>query len=153
MNKGMLTGIVAGVGIAVAGGVAGFALLGSSSDTADVDSQVEADAQVASDPAPATGSASASASAPAPAPAVVEECWDEEVTVQADPRDEKAIAGTAAGAVIGGALADRLGDDDDLVTAAGAAAGAFIGRKAQREFQENRTTTTTVRRCAPVETN
>jgi uncharacterized protein YcfJ len=81
---------------------------------------------------------------------MVEECWDEEVEVPAEARDDKAIAGTAAGAVIGGALADRLGDDDDLVTAAGAAAGAFLGRKAQREYQENRTTTETVRRCRQV---
>jgi len=91
-------------------------------------------------------------SAPTPTPeqvAVSEpECWDEEVEVQAEPRDEKAIAGTAAGSLIGGALAERLGDDDDLITAAGAAAGAFIGCRAQQEFQENRTTTTTVTRCA-----
>lgn len=147
MNKTMLTGVVAGVGIAVAGGVAGLTMFGGSSDTAAEDAEV---AEVASEVQAAPEAAAASA--PAPEPVVVEECWDEEVTVQAEPRDDRAIAGTAAGAVIGGALADRLGDDDDLVTAAGAAAGAFIGRKAQREFQENRTTTTTVRRCAPVET-
>jgi uncharacterized protein YcfJ len=142
----MLTGIVAGVGIAVAGGVAGFTMLGGSSDTTGDEAEVVSEVQAAPE------AAAASAPTPAPEPVVVEECWDEEVTVQAEPRDDKAIAGTAAGAVIGGALADRLGDDDDLVTAAGAAAGAFIGRKAQREYQENRTTTTTVRRCAPVET-
>ena len=149
MNKTMLTGMLAGVGIAVAGGVAGFTMLGASSDTPAEETELAVDAQQA--PAPASRpEAAVVASTPVAETVVVEECWDEEVTVQAEPRDEKAIAGTAAGAVIGGALADRLGDDDDLVTAAGAAAGAFIGRKAQREFQENRTTTTTVRRCAPV---
>jgi uncharacterized protein YcfJ len=146
MNSSMLTGIVAGIGIAVAGGVAGLTMLGGSSDTTGEEAEVATEVQAAPE------ATAASAPAPAPEPVVAEECWEEEVTVQADPRDDKAIAGTAAGAVIGGALADRLGDDDDLVTAAGAAAGAFIGRKAQREYQENRTTTTTVTRCAPVET-
>jgi uncharacterized protein YcfJ len=37
------------------------------------------------------------------------------------------------------------------VTAAGAAAGAYIGRRAQREYQENQTTTVIEQRCAPVE--
>jgi uncharacterized protein YcfJ len=63
-----------------------------------------------------------------------------------------AIAGTAAGAVIGGALAKELGDDNDLATAAGAAAGAFFGRRAQRNRQENNTETVIERRCAPVGT-
>jgi uncharacterized protein YcfJ len=55
---------------------------------------------------------------------------------------------------VGGAIGKELGDgDSDLATAAGAAAGAFIGRKAQGEFQENRegtrTTTRIERRCGP----
>jgi uncharacterized protein YcfJ len=55
--------------------------------------------------------------------------------------------------VIGGAIAKDVGDDKDLVTAAGAAAGALIGRKLQQRVQDNRadqrTTTTVERRCAP----
>ena len=145
MNRTMLTGIVAGIGIAVAGGVAGFSILGDSSDTSSVEPEAAAAPQ-------AQTQAVAAAPSSVSETTVVEECWDEEVIVQADPKDDQAIAGTAAGALIGGALADRLGDDDDLVTAAGAAAGAYIGRRAQREFQENRTTTTIERRCAPVET-
>ena len=70
----------------------------------------------------------------------------------ADPKDEHRIAGTAIGAVVGGAIGKDLGDRD-LTTAAGAAAGAFIGRKIQGEVQENRadqrTTTTVERRCGP----
>ncbi len=144
MNKNLLVGVVAGIGIAVAGGVAGFALIGDSGDSQEpMAAEESVDAM--------TPAATIADTSSEPAPVFVEECWDEEVEVQADVRDDKAIAGTAAGAVIGGALADRLGDDDDLVTAAGAAAGAFLGRRAQREFQENRTTTTTVRRCAQVQ--
>jgi uncharacterized protein YcfJ len=184
MNKPMLTGMLAGIGVAVAGGVAGFSIMNKSApdegqlaevavtDTTQSDSLTDAQVtgQAVPEPAPvaaaprqaaqprrepvAAPAAAPVAAAPSPAPAtpVAEECWDEEVVVEADPRDDKAIAGTAAGAVIGGALADRLGDDDDLVTAAGAAAGAFIGRRAQRKYQENRTTTVIERRCAPVQT-
>lgn len=170
MNKSMLMGVVAGVAVATAGGVAGYAFLGQPAgvdeqgSAAVIDDAVEApevlDEQVAvapAEPAPAPRPAAQSAPRPTPAPQPVArpapepeiECWDEEVTVQADPRDDKAIAGTAAGAVIGGALAKELGDDNDLATAAGAAAGAFFGRKAQRRYQENNTTTTIERRCAP----
>jgi uncharacterized protein YcfJ len=172
MNKSMITGALAGAGIAIAGGVAGLTLLQESpSATGEIAAIVEPEPSTSTAPVPAApaprqapaASAPAPRQAPAPAPRTVaavqtpapqpvaEECWDEEVVVQAEPRDDKRIAGTAAGALIGGALADRIGDDDDLVTAAGAAAGAFIGRRAQREYQENQTTVVTERRCAPVQ--
>jgi uncharacterized protein YcfJ len=136
MNKSMVIGVVAGIAVATAGGVASYALLGQpgSTDEASLAAETVTDASPAAQAAPA------------------EECWDEEVAVQADPRDDKAIAGTAIGAVVGGALAKELGDDNDLVTAAGAAAGAFGGRRAQREYQERNTTTTIERRCAPAGT-
>jgi len=167
MNKSMLTGVIAGVAIATAGGVAGYAFFGQPSATDNADS-----AAVAEDvPAEAPGMAATQRPSPDPRPAapapqttaaqptaasaaqVLEECWDEEVTTQAAPRDQHAIAGTAAGAVIGGAIAKEVGDDNDLLTAAGAAAGAFFGRKAQRRFQENNATTTVERRCAPAGAN
>lgn len=151
MNKNLLIGMVAGIGIAVAGGVAGITLMGNSPDAVEpmaAEEMLEAEHAVEVAPAPVQNIAVAARSEPEPV--FVEHCWDEEVEVPAEARDDKAIAGTAAGALIGGALADRLGDDDDLVTAAGAAAGAYLGRRAQREFQENRTTTTTVRRCEQV---
>jgi uncharacterized protein YcfJ len=92
------------------------------------------------------------AASPAVAPAPVEECWDEEVTVQVDPKDDKQIAGTALGAVVGGAIGKDVGDRD-ITTAAGAAAGALIGRKIQQKIQDNRAETRTVttieRRCGP----
>jgi uncharacterized protein YcfJ len=166
MKSNLLVGAVAGIGIAVAGGVAGFTMIGETSNdeavaeiTAETAALDAAPAQTQARPVAAAPVAAQPQPAPAPAPrqspapvetaqvTPAEECWEETVEVPAEPRDDKAIAGTAAGALIGGALADRLGDDDDLVTAAGAAAGAFIGRKAQREYQENRTTTETVTRC------
>ncbi|HMB72999.1 MAG TPA: glycine zipper 2TM domain-containing protein [Gammaproteobacteria bacterium] len=165
MNRNTLVGVVAGLGIAVAGGVAGFSMMGTSPGGEEqIAGELETgSAEIAGAPAPASAPAAAAAPAAAPAPPpaqrtaaapaqprTVERCWEEEIEVPAEPRDDKAIAGTAAGAVVGGALADRLGDDNDLVTAAGAAAGAFLGRKAQREFQENRTATETVTRCEQV---
>ena len=137
MNKSMLMGLVAGIGVATAGGVLGFQYLGQNGAEEGVET-------VAADAAPATRTATA-------APA--EECWDEEVRTTAAPKDEHRIAGTAVGAVVGGAVGKDVGDRD-ITTAVGAAAGALIGRKVQEEIQDHnadkRTTTTTERRCGPV---
>src|SRR5688572_23571318 len=139
MNKSMLMGLVAGIGVATAGGVLGYQYLGERGP----DTAVEAD-----DAAAATSAAPAARTAAAPA----QECWDEEVTDTAAPKDEHRVAGTAIGAVVGGAIGKDVGDRD-ITTAAGAAAGALIGRKVQEEIQENnadkRTTTTVERRCGP----
>jgi uncharacterized protein YcfJ len=141
MNKSMIVGVVAGIGVAMAGGVAGFALLGKQAPEEEQVALAEQTAKTAAQPRSA-----------APQP-VKEECWDEEVVTQEAPKDQHAIAGTAIGAVVGGAIGKDVGDRD-LTTAAGAAAGAFIGRRVQQEIQENRaderTVTTTERRCAPV---
>jgi uncharacterized protein YcfJ len=142
MNKSMLMGVVAGVGIATAGGVLGYQFLGQPQTAAEGSAVV---ALAEQSPAPAQ--------TPAAAPA--EECWDEEVVVTTDPTDQHRIAGTAIGAVVGGAIGKDVGDRD-ITTAAGAAAGALIGRKIQERIQDNRaeqrTTTTVERRCAPVGT-
>jgi uncharacterized protein YcfJ len=154
MNKQLLMGVVAGVGIATAGGVAGFQYLGKKGSDAAVEAVEEAQVAVATPAQPAAAPAPRPAARPAaaPQPAPTEECWDEEVTVTAAPKDEHRIAGTAVGAVVGGAIGKDVGDRD-LTTAAGAAAGAFIGRKIQERVQENnadkRTTTTIERRCGP----
>lgn len=143
MNKSMLIGVVAGVGIATAGGVLGYQYLGQPG--AEV--AVEAEQDVAASPAGAAAAPAAAARA-----AEAEECWDVEVPVTADPKDEHRIAGTAIGAVVGGAIGKDVGDRD-ITTAAGAAAGALIGRKIQERIQDNRadqrTTTTVERRCGP----
>jgi uncharacterized protein YcfJ len=140
MNKSMLVGVVAGVGLATAGGVLGYQYLGQQG--AEVAVEAEQTGAAAAPAAPAARTAAAPA----------EECWDEEVQVTADPKDEHRIAGTAIGAVVGGAIGKDVGDRD-ITTAAGAAAGALIGRKIQERIQDNRadqrTTTTVERRCGP----
>jgi uncharacterized protein YcfJ len=161
MNKSMLIGIVAGVGIATAGGVLGYQFLGQpqmaegSAVVVEEQETVVALAEQAPAAAPRATAAPRAAAAPQPAAAPAEECWDEEVVVTAEPTDQHRIAGTAIGAVVGGAIGKDVGDRD-ITTAAGAAAGAFIGRKIQERVQDNRaerrTTTTIERRCAPVGT-
>jgi uncharacterized protein YcfJ len=127
MNKSMMTGVVAGVAVAMAGGVAAYTYMGK-------DDQV------------VRGVATAAA-------APKQECWDEQITVEVDPKDRHRIAGTAAGAVLGGAIGKEVGDKD-ASTIVGAAAGAYIGRRIQGNMQENRaddrSVTTTERRCGPV---
>jgi uncharacterized protein YcfJ len=177
MSKSMLVGVVAGVGLATAGGVLGYQFLGQppveQGSAVVVDTPAEpvvarvepapVPAQLAApvaqprptQPAPrpaAQPRASQPVAAPAPAPAPVEECWDEEVTVTEEPVDQHRIAGTAVGAVAGAAIGNEV-SDNDAAKLAGAAAGAFIGRRLQRRMQENReearTTTTIERRCGP----
>jgi uncharacterized protein YcfJ len=151
--------MIAGIGIATAGGVAAYQFLGHRAQDQDavavedaVGSEQVAVAQVAQAPAAKPQVAPAK---PRTAAAPAEECWDEEITVQNAPKDEHAIGGTAAGAVVGGAIAHNVGDSD-VATAAGAAAGAFIGRKIQKQIQENRAETRSEthveRRCAPAGT-
>lgn len=181
MSKSMLVGVVAGVGLAAAGGVLGFQFLGqpaneqgsavvveepkeivvARADTPPVPAPAaQPVAQAAPRPAPAQPAPRPAAqprpaqpvAAPAAPPAPVEECWDEEVTVTEEPKDQHAIAGTALGAAVGGAIGNEV-SDRDASKLAGAAAGAFIGRRLQRRMQENReearTTTTIERRCGP----
>ena len=171
MNKQMLLGLVAGIGVATAGGVLGYQFLGQSQvdeqGTAAVDSQ---EPPVAARPAPASAQnhttpaprPTQSASAPKPtataapiqvaAAAPAEECWDEEVQVEADPKDKHQLAGVGLGAAVGAAVGKDIGHNK-LTTAVAAFGGALAGKKIQEKVQENnadkRTTTQTVHKCGP----
>jgi uncharacterized protein YcfJ len=138
MNRSMLVGTFVGVTLAAAGAVvAGYALRSEDTDTQPA-------AQVASD----------TAAAPAPAhSAPPENCWNETVTHQADPKDDKRIAGTAIGAVVGGVIGSTIGGGDGkkVATVAGAAGGAYAGNRAQKEMQERNTYTTVERHCEPAQ--
>lgn len=156
-NKSMLIGLVAGIGIAAAGGVAAYQFLGKRADeqgSASVEQPASAAQPQHAQPA-AQHPSSAHPATVAAAATPAEDCWDEEVTTQKDKTDEHAIAGTALGAVVGGAIGKDVGHHD-ITTAAGAAAGALIGRKIQQHVQENqadkRTETHTEHHCVPAGT-
>lgn len=168
MNKQMLLGLVAGIGVATAGGVLGYQFLGQPR----VDEQGSADvvdtqeAPVAARPAPAqthaataakaTSTSTKPASAAAPvqvaAAAPKEECWDEEVTTEADPKDKHQLAGVGLGAAVGAKVGQDIGHSK-LTTAVVAFGGALAGKKIQEKIQDNRaekrTTTETVHKCGP----
>jgi uncharacterized protein YcfJ len=156
-NKSMLIGLVAGIGIAAAGGVAAYQFLGKRADDQGT-AAVEQSSGTRTAHAPTAAQHSQSSSqhpTTVAAAAPAEDCWDEEVTTQRDKTDEHAIAGTALGAVVGGAIGSDVGDKK-ITTAAGAAAGAYIGRKIQQHIQENqaekRTETHVEHHCAPAGT-
>ena len=72
MNKSMLMGVVAGVGVATAGGVLGYQFLGpQGAEVEGAEVIVEAEALTPATPA------AAPAARPAAAPAPTELCWDE----------------------------------------------------------------------------
>ena len=82
-------------------------------------------------------------------------CGDESVTQQVPVKDEKRIAGTAIGAVVGGVLGNQIGSGDGkkIATAAGAVAGGYAGSKIQKGLQERNTETVKGERCETVYDN
>jgi uncharacterized protein YcfJ len=76
-------------------------------------------------------------------------CNDEAVTQQVPIKDEKRVAGTAIGAVIGGVLGNQVGGGDGkkIATAAGAVAGGYAGNQVQKNMQEGNTETVVEQRC------
>ena len=81
-----------------------------------------------------------------------EVCEDVVVTTQAPVKDDHQIAGTAGGAVIGGALGNQIGggSGNTIATAAGAVIGGAVGKKVQKDHQTGNTQTTTQRQCTTV---
>jgi uncharacterized protein YcfJ len=107
MNKPLVIGAVLGVAVATTGGVvAGYRML--------QDDEQQTVAQTTS---------------------VAEECHPTS-DASDGPRDKNQIAGTAIGALVGGAVGRDVGDRD-ITTAAGAAAGALAGREIQQRMQEH----------------
>ena len=79
-------------------------------------------------------------------------CHDVEVVHQKAPRDERRIAGTATGAVLGGLIGNQVGGGNGkkIATVVGAVAGGIAGNKVQQRTQENDTYTTIESQCETV---
>jgi uncharacterized protein YcfJ len=161
MNKSMLMGVALGIGTATAGGVAAYQFFGVpvaeqgsaivEQEPAGDDAHALAAEQVEAAPAPARAASvprassapaprpttAAAAPAPAPAPAAAAATLPDCNPDAAPPKDSKRIAGTALGALVGGAVAHDVGDRD-ITTAVGAAVGAYAGRKIQQKIQEHK---------------
>jgi uncharacterized protein YcfJ len=160
MNRSMVTGIVVGASIAVAGAVMANYVMrddaaGDVGQVAAFDDTPTPSDDVAAVTSPAPAAESVAAAAPEAAPsAPQEECWDEEVTHTKPAVDDKHIAGTVIGAIVGGAIGSQFGGGSGktLATVAGAAAGGYGGNRAQNAIQDKSNTYTTIeRRCRPVE--
>jgi uncharacterized protein YcfJ len=129
MNKGMLTGLVAGAVLATAAGaIGGYRALNPKPKFAEVLEVTEATRNMQ---------------------VPKEICADVAVTRQRPVQDQNQIMGTVAGAVIGGVVGHQIGGGSGkkIATAAGAVAGGYAGNKTQERMQANDTYTTTERRC------
>jgi uncharacterized protein YcfJ len=78
-----------------------------------------------------------------------QECHDEQVVHQKEPKDEHRLVGTGVGAVVGGLLGSRIGGGNTRIVTglAGAAAGGYAGNKIQEKMQKGNTYTTIRKNC------
>lgn len=131
MNKSMLTGVVLGAAIALAGGAIAYNVSTSAPGYADVVSVTPIKKTIKTPR---------------------EQCRDVTVTHRKPVKDEHQILGTAVGAVAGGLLGNQIGGGrgKDIATIAGALGGGYAGNKAQEHIQEGNTYTTTERKCETV---
>ena len=131
MNKSLLTGLVAGVAVATAGGVfAGYKMI-TGPQYAVV---------LAVEPIMKTEKT----------PRKV--CEDVQVTHTREAKDQHKVAGTVIGAVVGGVLGNQVGSGDGrkIATVAGAAAGGYAGNRIQDKMQKGNTYETTEQHCKTV---
>lgn len=152
MNKSLIIGLVAGIGIATAGGVAAYQFLGRSQQPPQGSATVDTPAQpAAKTPAAArikaparrdtahtatvarTEPRTAPAAQPTSTEAAAANC-DHQATT---PQDKNQIAGTAAGAAIGGIVGHNFGHHK-LTTAIISAAGAYFGNRFEKKYQDDK---------------
>ena len=175
MNKSMFVGALFGAVVVTAGAtLAGVNFFDARKGEPATD---DSSAQTAPDPAPtavlpaAKPAATARRKAPKPVsqePAFAEVvnvtpsmatvqtprqvCHDVVVTHTAPPTDKYRIAGTAAGAALGGLVGNQFGGGDfnKVLTAAGVVAGGYAGNRTQQRMQAGNTYNTTEQRCETI---
>ena len=132
MNKSMLTGIVIGGALAIAGGgIASYQMMQRGPEVAEV-LAVNAVTERIETPR--------------------EICQDVPVTRQKAVRDQHQITGSVVGAVAGALIGDAIGGggSNKGTKVIGAVAGGYAGNKAQEKIQEGNTETVMERRCETV---
>ncbi len=132
MNRQLMIGVVAGIGVATAvGAVAGYRQYAGRNQFAEV-VDVRPATKTVKDPRRV--------------------CRDEQVEKKAPVKDEKQVAGTVTGALVGGLLGHQVGGGSGktIATVAGAAAGGYAGNRVQKRMQDGDTVTTTEQRCTTV---
>ena len=159
MNKHMLTGVLLGTIIATAGGAYAIrsatpqsaAIVSVTPITVGMEQQFATVTQVEPlvTPGAPTLATIISSKPIIVAGQVREVCEERTVTHQAPSKDENQIAGTAAGAVIGGLLGNQVGGGNGkkAATALGAIAGGLIGKNAQAQHQQQQTYQTVEQVC------
>lgn len=132
MNKSMLTGVVLGSSLAVAGaGIGAYQMFPKEPTFAEV-LAVNAVTERVETPR--------------------EVCKDVTVTRQKAVKDKHQVVGTAVGAIAGGLLGNALGGGgrNTGLKVAGAVAGGYAGNKAQEQIQRNNTETVVESQCETV---
>ncbi len=81
-----------------------------------------------------------------------QECHEEVVTHQQQPKDEHRVAGTLIGAVVGGVLGNQVGGGNGkkIATVVGAGAGGYAGNQVQDRMQKGNTYTANEQRCSTI---
>jgi uncharacterized protein YcfJ len=84
-----------------------------------------------------------------------EECRDQLVSVQHPTNDPNQLAGTVAGAVIGGLAGSQVGagDGKKVATVGGAVAGGYAGKKIQEGMQDRNVDQVNERVCETTQTS
>lgn len=159
MNKQMLTGVLLGTIIATAGGAYAIrsgapqsaAIVSVTPITVGMEQQYATVTQVDlwAEPGAPTLASIVSSKPIIVAGQTREVCEERTVTHQAPTKDENQIAGTAAGAVIGGLLGNQVGGGNGkkAATALSAIAGGLIGKSAQANHQQQQTYQTVEQVC------
>jgi uncharacterized protein YcfJ len=131
MKVSFVTGTVAGIVIATAGGAAAGYHMYESSHSAAV---VSAKALTRTIKTPR------------------QECRAEDVTHTRPVKDHDRLIGTGVGALVGGVLGHQIGggNGNTIATIAGAAGGGYAGNKIQQRAQQRDTYTTSEQRCVTV---
>ncbi|UYZ84538.1 glycine zipper 2TM domain-containing protein [Entomomonas sp. E2T0] len=155
MDKSLIIGLVAGIGIAsAAGALATFSIENNKVASNTEETQETMKLSESAKPQPNNISSNyAKVIAITPVTKTVktpqQNCRNVTVTHQQPVKDEYRLIGTVAGAAIGGVLGNQVGGGNGkkVATVVGTVGGGLAGNKVQEHMQNNSTYTTTEKQC------